>query len=148
MKKRITALIASVVFILLVVSGYKTFELIDRKLTESAYSNLSSSVAQVETSITANWLQDAENLYEIASLFSKAKDPTSIIKNIKPNDAVYRYLYVVDNPDEALATDGIKITNDDYSLIYTPINSFETIERSNAFLGNMGGIDISLQMSG
>lgn len=137
MKKRIVALIAAVVFILLAVSGYKTFELIDRKLTESAYSNLSSSVAQIETSITANWIQDAENLNEISSILSKAKNPANVLENIEPNDAVYRYLYIVKRPDEATASDGTQIKKDD-SLVYTPVYSFESIERSNAFLGNMG----------
>ena len=137
MKKRIAALITTVIFILLAVSGYKTFKLIDGKLTESAYSNLSSSVAQIETSITANWLQDAENLNEISSVLSKAKDPTNVLKKIERNDAVYRYLYVVKNPDEATASDGTQIKKDD-ALVYTPVYSFESIERSNAFLGNMG----------
>ncbi len=137
MKKRITALIAAVVFILLAVSGYKSFELIDRKLTASAYSNLSSSVEQIETSITANWLQDAENLNEISSILSKAKNPANVLKNIEPNDAVYRYLYVVKEPDEATASDGTQIKKDD-SLVYTPVYSFDSIDRSNAFLGSMG----------
>ena len=137
MKKRIAVLTAAVVFIILAVSAYKTFDMVDRKLTESAYANLSSSVEQIETSITANWVQDAENLNEIASLLSRAKDPAAVLKNIEPNDAVYRYLYIVKRPDEATASDGTQIKKDD-TLIYTPVYSFNSIDRSNAFLGNMG----------
>ncbi len=137
MKKRFVTLIVAIAFIMLAVSAYKTSELIDRKLTESAYSNLNLSVDQIETSISANWLQDAENLKEISSILSNSDNPDEILKNIERNEAVYRYLYIVKRPSEATASDGATIQRDD-SHEYFPVNSFESIERSEAFLGSMG----------
>jgi len=137
MKKRFVTLIVVAAFIMLAVSAYKTSELINRKLTESAYSNLSLSVEQIETSISANWLQDAENLKEISSILSNSDNPDSVLKNIERNEAVYRYLYIVQRPDEAIASDGTPIQKDD-SHKYTPVFSFNSIERSEAFFGNMG----------
>ncbi len=122
---------------MLAVSAYKTSELIDMKLTDSAYSNLSLSVEQIETSISANWLQDAENLKEISSILSNSDNPDDILKNIERNEAVYRYLYIVKRPDEATASDGTQIKRDD-SHEYFPVYSCESIDRSEAFLGSMG----------
>ncbi len=137
MKKRFVTVIVAITFIMLAVSAVKTFDLINRKLTQSAYSNLSSSVEQIETSITATWLQDAENLNEISSILSKSDNPDEILKKIERNEAVYRYLYIVQRPDEAIASDGSTIKRDDYHE-YFPVNSFDSIDRSEAFLGSMG----------
>ncbi len=137
MKKRFVTLIVAITFIMLAVSAVKTFDLINRKLTQSAYSNLSSSVEQIETSISANWLQDAENLNEISSILSKTDNPDEILKNIERNDAVYRYLYIVQRPNEATASDGSSIQRND-SHEYFPVYSFDSIDRSEAFFGNMG----------
>ncbi len=137
MKKRFVTVIVAITFIMLAVSAVKTFDMINRKLTQSAYSNLSSSVDQIETSISANWIQDAENLKETSSLLSNSDHPDEILRNIEPNDAVYRYLYIVQRPDEATASDGSMIQRDD-SHEYFPVYSFESIDRSEAFLGSMG----------
>ncbi len=137
MKKRFVTLIVAVAFIMLGISAYKTSELINRKLTQSAYSNLSSSVEQTETAISANWLHDAENLREISSMLTNAVSPDNVLKNIKHSDAVYRYLYVVHRPDEATASDGSQIKKDD-TRIFTPVHSMDPIYRSDAFLGSMG----------
>ncbi len=137
MKKRFVTLIVAIAFIMLAVSAYKTSELINRKLTESAYSNLNLSVDQIETSISANWLQDAENLKEISSILSNSDNPDEILKNIERNEAVYRYLYIVKRPNEATASDGSTIQRND-SHEYFPVYSFESIDRSEAFLGSMG----------
>lgn len=137
MKKRFVTLIVAAALVIIAISAFKTSELINIKLTESAYSNLSSSVGQIETSISANWIQDAENLNETASILSNSNRPDEILKNIEPNDAVYRYLYVVQRPEEATASDGSTIQRDD-SPEFFPVYSFDSIDRSEAFLGSMG----------
>ncbi len=137
MKKRFVTLTIAIVFVLLVVSAIKTTDMINRKLTESAYSNLSASVEQIETSISANWIQDAENLKEIASMLTNAVSPANVLKDVEHSEAVYRYLYIVKRPEEATASDGTQIKKDE-SLGYTPVYSLDSIDRSDAFLGNMG----------